>query len=491
MTAPAAEVLWKPLPGFQTRFLANGAFECLAGGAAGPGKTDCLLMGGLGQIHLPSTRVLFLRETFPELREVMDRAQAVFKAVGGEWRASENRWKFPSGASYEFGFAKTYADLTRYQGQEFTEVRWDEIGNVPEEKWWTYLMSRVRSTDPNVRLMMRCSANPGGVGHGWLKRRFIETCGRDGGQVYTDPVTGLSRAFVPGRLSDNPFLPDSYRRQLMALPEVTRKQLLDGDWDAAGGLFFSDLREDVHLVPAMRPEDIPPYWERWSSFDWGFAHPFVAMEFAKDTDGTIFLLDSVSGRRMLPDEIAERMAASLSRDALQECYAGHDVWAVRKAFGPVAPAIAEVLEAHGIYPYRAAIDRVAGWTELRRALSHGPEKAPTLRICDTPGNRRAIDSLLSMVSDDRHPEDMLKVDADENGRGGDDYADCLRYGIATRILKPQLPIVRDSSRDLLRDRGLVEQERHALAGGIPFTVAETDDPSADDVPLPGGLPYGY
>ena len=257
--APAKQrVLWKPHPGPQETFLASAADEVLYGGARGGGKTDCLLYGALRQVHKAAYRALILRRTFPELREVMDRAMAGFKALGGEWSASEKRWTFGSGATVEFGYCENYADATQFQGHEFAFIGYDEIGNLADERAWDFLLSCLRCTDPSIVKMARCSANPGGVAHGWLKRRFIATCPPDGTPVWTSYVlpdgreVWKTRAFVQAKVFDNPTLMENdpgYVAQLMQLPEVMRKQHLDGDWEGGSGLAFETLGETSHMVP--------------------------------------------------------------------------------------------------------------------------------------------------------------------------------------------------------------------------------------------------
>jgi hypothetical protein len=199
------ETVWRPHPGPQTEFLRCREFEVLYGGATGGGKTDALLYGGLRQIGFPTYRALFLRVSFPELREVMDRAHATFPKLGATWNEQRKRWQFPSGATFEFGYCETYVDVQRYQGQEYSYIAFDEVGNIADARVWTFLMSRCRSKEEGLVPMMRASANPGGPGHGWLKRRFVDAT--DGGtRVYVDQATELTRRFVPARITDNPTL---------------------------------------------------------------------------------------------------------------------------------------------------------------------------------------------------------------------------------------------------------------------------------------------
>jgi hypothetical protein len=442
-------VLWKPHPGPQTRFLMCAAFEALYGGAAGGGKSDALLYDATRYADRPLYRALLLRRTFPELREIQDRALLVLPQIGAQWVASESRWVFPSGATLEIGYCETLADAQRYQGQEYDWIGFDEIGQLRDEQVWTFLSSRCRGKDPTIRRSMRCTANPGGAGHAWVKRRFVTTCGKFGERTYTDRATGLTRAYIPAKVWDNPSVlrnSPEYLKTLQALPAIQRRQLLDGDWDAAAGLAFDELPEESELIAPFTDDTgdnpVPRWWAQWSSFDWGYAHPFAAVAFAQDGDGTIYVLDAVHGRRLLPEEIAERVVAGLPEKALLECYAGHDCWNKIRARGGQAPTIADVFMPFGVQLVKANIDRVLGWTAVRRGLTTASGKR-RLVFCDTPGVRKLLDCLRNMVVDPDNPEDVLKVDADPvRGEGGDDAADAFRYGLALALapsVKPRPP----------------------------------------------------
>ncbi len=423
-------VLWAPHQGPQTAFLASDAYEALYGGAAGGGKSDALLFGGLRQIHHPSYRALILRRSFPELQDLMDRAREVFPQLGAVWNERDKRYTFPSGALYQFGYCETYADVLQYQGKAFTYIGVDELGQWPEERMWTYLMSRNRSAAPGLVMQMRASANPGGEGHAWLKRRFVSVCPQDGAPT----VVGFqTRAFVKARLSDNPTLmqndPD-YGQRLSQLPELEHKWLALGDWDAGAGMAFSDLNQS-HL---MQPFPIPPHWEVFGAFDWGFAHPFSFGLFATDDDGTVYLLDSTSGRGLQPPEIAGRILETLDRNSvdlsrIRYIAAGHDCWADVKARAENIPTIFEHFVRMGLKLVKANISRVAGVQNCRRYLSSGRHK-----MVSTPANKLVYECIESRVSDPDHPEDVLKTNADESGTGGDDAYDMWRYGLASRPL---------------------------------------------------------
>lgn len=447
-------VIWKPHPGFQTRFLQSSADECFGGGAAGPGKTDALLYGGLRFIDQPWCHELFLRRSYPELQEVMDRAMRAFPRLGGEWLDREKRWTFPSGATYEFGYAERYADLMRYDGREFTGLRWDELGHVPEERWWLYLITRLRSPHPEAVLRARASGMPGGVGNAWIRRRFVDPCGREGGAYTIDlevsPGVFVKHRiqYVPGKLAENPTIDNPanrrYRANLMKQPENIRRALLEGDWESAEGLAFSELSWASHGLP--RGFEVPHWWVQWGGFDWGFQHWAVFVWLARDDAGVTYVVDTLWMRRLHPDQLAEGIWESIPVDRLSLVYAGHDCWAEHRARGIEGPTIAETFINRRIPLQQADIRRGPGCSLVRDLVSfrrrglQGEDVRPRLLFLDTPGNRRLVTQLEGLVVDPDNPEDVLKVNSDPaSGEGGDDGYDGLRYAVLSHEPKATRP----------------------------------------------------
>lgn len=454
------EVLWSPHAGPQTAFLSSIAYEVLYGGQAGGGKSDALLMGGLRQVENPNYKALILRRTFPELRELVDRSLLVFPQLGGVWNQQDHRYRFASGATYQFGYCSTYAEALQYQGQQYTWIGFDELGQLAEERIWLYLMSRNRAAGPGLIRMMRASANPGGPGHGWLKRRFVARCPSDGTVVDVptdnDAKVTTSRAFIKATLRDNPTLmalDPGYEQRLKLLPELEYRWLALGDWDAGAGLALADLQRDKHVIKPI--DGIPHHWTVFGAFDWGFQHPFSFGLFCVSETGAVTLLDAVSGRHLQPPDIALRIldrldGLGIGRGRLRYVCAGHDCWADIKSRSERVPTIAEEFARMGLPLVRAHISRIAGVQNVRRylrwktrdALGDGEhEITPKFKMCDTPGNRRVFECLETRVSDPDDPEDVLKTDADDRGEGGDDAYDMVRYGLASRplvaALKPQ------------------------------------------------------
>lgn len=393
-------------------------------------------MAARDAVH-PSFRGIFLRTRYKDLLDVRDKMGAIYPRLGARWMGEDKRWVFPNGGRLLLGYAKTMAEVEQYVGQEYTHIYWDELGLLPEEKPWDLLQSRLRSTDRSIPLRARASANPGGTGHAWLKRRFVDATNK--GTTIVKRSDGTSVQFVPGRATDNPSLPSSYWDRLNRMPEPLRSWLRDGDWSAGLGLAFTVVQEK-HLV---RRFTVPSYWTQFGSFDWGFSHPFCAGWFAVSEDGDYFLVDTVWGRGKRASEIADSIKSTFPLDRFVSFYAGHDIAQRHHARSEgQTPTIQETLAEHGVSTSLANINRVFGANRLRDFLALDNLGHARLMLLDTPGNRLVLGQLESAVTDPDHPEDILKADADPHsdlGETGDDGIDMLRYGIASRMSAARTP----------------------------------------------------
>ena len=283
-----AHVVFHANEGPQTEFLAADEKDVLYGGAAGGGKSYAMLVDPLRYAHKKAHRALILRRSMPELRELIDKSRELYPQAfpGCKFREVEKVWNFPSGAKIEFGFLERDADVYRYQGQAYSWIGFDEITHLPTEFGWNYLASRLRTTDPEIKTYLRCTANPGGVGAHWVKKRYVDSNSPNESFIGDD---GLSRKFIPARLTDNPYLAKDgiYEQMLMSLPPVQRKQLLEGNWDVNEGAAFVEFDPDIHIVA---PFSIPITWERIKGIDYGYASESACIWGAMDkVDGTLII----------------------------------------------------------------------------------------------------------------------------------------------------------------------------------------------------------
>jgi hypothetical protein len=438
-----ADILWKPLSVPQSRFLAATEDEVLYGGAKGGKKTESLVMVHLQQTDHPKYKGLVLRETFAELIEIMDRCRKYYPKLGARWVAGENRWVFPSGASVEIGYCETELDTGRYQGREWTCITYDEMGNLRSERTWDLLMGEIRSPDPTLITMARGSANPGGAGHAWIKRRYV-TATQRGTVVYVDPATGLRRRFIPARVSDNPIYRNDtvYMARLNALPDVLRRQRLDGDWDAGEGMALDELSRSVHLIP---PIAVGRWWYRWGALDIGFGHGWCFGHGAMDGHGNAYVIDSLHGHRDRYDLVAGRINEQVPVSTLGSIVCDNFARSEgSKGHRDRTPSVQELFHEYGIEMGNANQKRVLGLNNLRLWLgwrsADGTARVPRLRFFDTRGNRLLFECLEQMVVDPKNVEDVLKVHSDENGHGGDDPYDMLRYLMADHPFRPDEPV---------------------------------------------------
>jgi hypothetical protein len=272
----------------QAAFLLLDSLEAFYGGAAGGGKSDALLAAALQYVDVPGYAALILRRTFRQLDQpdaIMSRSKEWLTGTDARWNDDAKRWTFPSGATLTFGYLDAEKDVYNYQGPAYQFVGWDELTQFPE-KVYKYLFSRTRRRKDlaalGVPIRHRSASNPGGVGHGWVKRRFIDQ--RPDGVV-----------FIPAKVADNPGLDtEEYARSLEQLDTVLRAQLLDGDWGAFEGAAFPSFDESIHCVPVMH---IPEHWTRFESLDHGLSNPTVALVWAADTDDNLIVFDSYYSER--------------------------------------------------------------------------------------------------------------------------------------------------------------------------------------------------
>lgn len=280
----------KPHPK-QAEFLALDAREALYGGAAGGGKSDALLMGALQYAHVPGYSALILRRTFRDLNQpdaIMARSHAWLRGTDARWNDRDKRWTFPSGATLTFGYLDTEADVYQYQGAALQFIGWDELTQFPERPY-RYLFSRLRRLEGStVPLRVRAATNPGGIGHEWVRRRFIDP---------GDP----GRPFVPAKLVDNPSLDAiDYRASLAELDSVTRQQLEHGVWvrDAGGLVYRCDATRNVI-------DSAPECDRKLLGLDFGVrdATAFVILGW-RAGEPTVYVLKAWKRVDMIPSEAA-------------------------------------------------------------------------------------------------------------------------------------------------------------------------------------------
>ena len=356
----------------------------------------------------------------PELRELIDKSRELYpKAFPGcKYKEVEKLWNFPSGAKIEFGFLERDADVYRYQGQAYSWIGFDEITHQATEFSWNYLASRLRTTDPEIIPYMRCTANPGGVGAHWVKKRYI-----DPSPPYESfkGADGLTRKFIPARLDDNPYLANDgrYEQMLKALPPTQRKQLLEGDWEVAEGAAFTEFDRNLHVI---EPFEIPMHWERIKGIDYGYASESACVWGAVDKDdGTLIIYRELYRKGLLGTDLAHIITEMELNDPLS--VPGVLDTACWNRTGQTGPTVGETLVKAGHKLRRADKNRVAGKIQIHEYLKVQQSGRPKIQIFNTCPN--LIRELQSIPLDKSNPEDV-------DTHAPDHAYDALRYLIMAR-----------------------------------------------------------
>ncbi len=264
----------------------NAIGEVLFGGAAGGGKSAALLMAALQYVDCPGYAALVLRRTYSELtlpEALMTVAEEWLSETDARWNSSTKTWHFPGGGTLTFGYLENTNDKHRYQGASFHFIGFDELTQFRQEDY-LYLHSRLRRTmqERHIPIRMRATSNPGGIGHDWVRERFI---------LQRAP----GRLFIPSKIADNPSLDeDNYRQSLMHLSPVERERLMNGDWDVldSGHIFDRSWFVKTRVRPSAQRS--VRYWDKAATAGGGDYTVGVLMD--KTADDQYCVSDVVRGQ---------------------------------------------------------------------------------------------------------------------------------------------------------------------------------------------------
>lgn len=280
---------WKPTKK-QEAFLSlpTSIREAMYGGGAGSAKTDVLLLYGIchGWHNNPTFKQVFMRRTFPELRnEVIPRSRQIYRKFGATLNKGDMAWTFPRPDQFGSGYANAGAmiflgqceseeDVHKYDSMEINLFSPDELTSITEYIYLYIGFTRVRTSDKTLPAIIRTAGMPGGIGHTWVRKRFVDVA--SSGTVVRGRGNNL-RIYIHATLLDNPHIDDDYKKSLEALPEAEKRAKLYGDWNAYSGQVFDEFRDRqypdepenaLHVIPETT---IPDWWPRIVIGDWGFA----------------------------------------------------------------------------------------------------------------------------------------------------------------------------------------------------------------------------
>lgn len=449
-----SNVIWKPQP-VQARFLRRSEYEALYGGAAGGGKSEALVMEALRQVHIPHYRALILRKTYPELSELIGKSLSYYPRVfpRAKFNETRHRWTFPSGATVEFGAMHRTQDKLKYQGRAWDYIAFDELTHFTWEEY-SYLFSRNRPNGPGTRVYMRATANPGGIGHGWVKERFI-TAAPPGTRIVSEmdikrpdgskETVTRDRVFIPAKVYDNRILlknDPNYIASLSLMPEAERRALLDGDWDSFSGQVFTEWRDDpAHYddrreTHVIRPFEVPSEWPVYRGFDWGYSRPFSVGWWAIGPDGCMYRVRELYGCTDQPNTGVKWTPGQLAAK-IREIERDDPNLAGRRIHGIADPAIwdssggesiADIMERAGVYFDKADHARISGKIQIHNRLAFDEDGKAMLYVF--ANCRQFIRTMPTLVYDERDVEDV-------NTDCEDHIYDETRYVAMERKIKPR------------------------------------------------------
>lgn len=400
------------------------------GGAKGGGKSHAIrAIMLIRRFKFPNSIGAIFRQTYGDLEDNhIQPLFALYPELRQYYHEQKKELTLPNGSCLKFRYCQSYKDVGRYQGREYHDLAVDEAGEW-EERTFRTLHGSNRSSLIGFKPRTFITGNPGGVGHGWLKRLFID-------RRYREEEDPNDYHFIQAFVRDNPALiendPD-YIKRLKGNPNAAlRKAYLEGDWDLHAGQFFQEISKEVHFI---KPFEIPKHWNRFGAYDYGYNHPAAFGWFANDEDGNTYLYRELVLASQRVDQFAKQVNAFSDTSALYPIVAGHDCWTQKNTLREdrQPPTVAEEFLTHGISLQRAVIDRIQGAAHLRSYLAHQGRLSGKPRFFIFNTCSVSFDTLSRMIHDPDRVEDVLKVDATEGDpTTGDDAYDMIRYGLMSR-----------------------------------------------------------
>jgi hypothetical protein len=400
MERQTQQIVWAPNPGPQVALIECPIEEVFYGGARGGGKTE----GSIGDWLQHSSTYgsaaigVFFRRTHKQLDEVIARTKELFTPLGAKYfELPKSEWIMPNGARLKFRYIEKDKDAEEYQGHSYTRVYVEELTNFPSPGPINKLRATLRS-GTGVPCCLRLTGNPGGPGHQWVKKRYIDPAPR-GGKILTEsfphPITGRlivrERIFIPSKVTDNPRASDAYIGNLyqsaQGNPDLL-KAWLDGNWDIVQGAFFECWNPLIHVVPADVFRYIPGGVSRFRAFDWGSYRPFSCGWYAvgdgkwgypgkrpfpvgafikyREWYGTAG--EPNVGLKLSPESVARGI---ISRQSLYHEQVEYGVADPSIFVRDGGPSIMEIMAREGLFWRKADNKRIPGWVEMRHRLLGG------------------------------------------------------------------------------------------------------------------------
>ena len=388
----------------QEQFINSEAFETLFGGAAGGGKSYGQLVDALlYALKYPKSKQIIFRRTFPDLEKSLIRVSLEFyPREAASYNSSKHIWTFKNGSIIDFGYIDSENDVYQYQSAEYDVIRFDELTHFTEYMY-TYMISRCRGANPYPK-HIKSSTNPGGVGHSWVKARFIDIGAPN--QIHEITLENGKKStviFIPSLVQDNMFLLDNdpdYIDRLELLPEKEKQALLYGDWDIFDGQFFTEFNRNIHVCS---PFEIPRDWRMFRTRDYGLdmcATYWIAMDYKMNC----YVYKELYESDLIVSEAARKIN-EMTDEKIQIDYAPPDLWNRNKDTGK---STADIFAENKQYLTKADNNRITGWLAVHEWLKPYTDEQgqlnSKLKIFSNCVN--LIRTLPAVQHDEKNPNDV-------------------------------------------------------------------------------------
>jgi hypothetical protein len=463
------KVLWQPQPGPQTELIRCPVFEVFYGGARGGGKTEGSIGDWLEHSNTYGEHAIgiFVRRKLTQLAEVIARTKQLFKPLGAKYNEQQKTWTMANGARLKFVYLERDSDAEEYQGHSYTRIYVEEVTNFPSPDPINRLRATLRSAT-GVPVGMRLTGNPGGPGHNWVKRRYIDPDPK-GFRLITESTildfgdgvkkeVSLSRVFIPSKIKDNKLLIENDPTYILRLQQSGSAALvrawLEGDWSIIDGAFFDNWDTELIVKPNDWLDIIPKHALRFRSHDWGSAKPFSTGWYAVADDdwGTGILRrgdlvkyrewygasGSNKGLKLTADLVAEGIREREKGEHISYGVADPSIF-IRNG----GPSIMENMLVKGVGWKKGDNRREPGWEQLRQRFGNIPivpgseeRTRPSLYILE------CCEDTIRTIPVLQHDETKME-DLDTDGE--DHAADETRYAVMSRPWINDIKIARDVS----------------------------------------------
>ena len=387
----------------QVQFLKSTALYCGYGGARGGGKSHAVRIDAVrGALKYPGIKILIVRRRYTDLQgNYVEPLNKLLPSTIAEYNSQLHQYYFINGSTIKLGHFQSYGQAAdEYQGQEFDWIFMDEATQFTEQEF-RLLGGCLRGVN-NIPKKFRLTMNPGGVGHRWVKRLFIDR------QFKTDCANPEENEnpddyeFIQALVTDNTALMKSnggkqYLAMLSSLPENIRNAHRYGDWDALGGNYFPEFQTATHVC---EPFVIPPSWARYRAFDYGL-DALAVLWFAIAPNGRVYMYRELKKSGLIVSDAAQEILSNTGvNEKIITTYAPDDIWSRQKDTGKT---MAEVFLSNGVAIVKASRSRVQGWLQVKEFLAPMEDGKPKLMVFNTCQN--FIDDIQAIQASDKDPND--------------------------------------------------------------------------------------